>query len=238
MKKEISENIIKQTKNFYDLISNDFDRTRSFNWQEVKPFIDRFIKPGDKILDLGCGNGRMFDLLKEKRIIYTGVDNSEKLIEIAKQKFINSGAEFLVSNVLKLPFSESSFDSIVSLAVFHHIPSEQFRQDFFQEIKRVLKNNGFLILTTWNLWQNPKAVWLLFKYTFLKILGKSELDFFDIFYPWKNSRGELIGNRYLHFSTKKELKKLAEKAGFDIITASILQRSQKYSNIYLIAKKK
>jgi ubiquinone/menaquinone biosynthesis C-methylase UbiE len=167
MKKEISENIIKQTKNFYDLISNDFDRTRSFNWQEVKPFIDRFIKPGDKILDLGCGNGRMFDLLKEKRIIYTGVDNSEKLIEIAKQKFINSGAEFLVSNVLKLPFSESSFDSIVSLAVFHHIPSEQFRQDFFQEIKRVLKNNGFLILTTWNLWQNPKAVWLLFKYTFL-----------------------------------------------------------------------
>ncbi|MDP2820998.1 MAG: class I SAM-dependent methyltransferase [bacterium] len=238
MKKEISENIIKKTKDFYDLISLDFDRTRSFNWQEISPFIDKFIKPGDKILDLGCGNGRLFDLLKEKNISYFGVDNSEQLIGIAEKKYGMAGAKFLAVDILKLPFAENSFDAVVSLAVFHHIPSEQNRQIFFQQIKKVLKNKGILILTSWNLWENPKAKWLLFKYTLLKLLGKSDLDFFDIFYPWKNSQGEIVGNRYLHFFSPKKLEKIATKNGFDIIESGILPRSQKYSNIYLIARKK
>ena len=238
MKKEISENIIKKTKDFYNLIANDFDRTRSFNWQEISPLIDRFIKQGDKILDLGCGNGRFFDLLKAKNIFYTGIDSSEQLIKTAEQKYSNYGAKFLISDVLKLSFPENSFDAVVSLAVLHHIPSEQNRQIFFEQIKKVLKSNGILFLTSWNLWQNPKAVWLLFKYTFLKLLGKSDLDFFDIFYPWENSQAQVVGSRYLHFFSTKEIEKIAKENNFEIIESGILPRSKKYSNIYLIARKK
>lgn len=237
MKKEISENIINKTKDFYNLIFSDFDRTRSFNWQEISPFIDKFVKLDDKILDLGCGNGRLFDLMKEKNIFYTGIDNSEQLIKTAEQKY-SGKARFLVSDVLELPFTENYFDAVISLAVLHHIPSKKNRQIFFQQIKKVLKSNGILVLTSWNLWENPKAQWLLFKYTLLKLLGKSDLDFFDIFYPWKNSQGQLVGNRYLHFFSQKKIEKIAKENGFDIIESGILPRSQKYSNIYLIARKK
>jgi len=39
-----------------------------------------YIEPGQKVLDLGCGNGRLLNALKDKKIDYIGVDNSEKLL--------------------------------------------------------------------------------------------------------------------------------------------------------------
>lgn len=237
MKFKVSENIIKQTRAFYNQISEDFNRTRSFNWQEVQPIVCRFVKSNSKVLDLGCGNGRIVDLLKAKNVSYVGVDSSENLINLAEKKYKGTNAKFFVSDIFNLPFSKDSFDCVISLAVFHHIPSKQNRQKFFKEIKKVLKKDGILILTVWNLWQNSKAINLLFKYTFLKLFRKSDLDFFDIFYPWRNSKRELLGKRYLRFFSIKDLEKLAEAGGFKIIKSGLLLRGKKSSNIYLVAKK-
>jgi len=238
MKFKVSENIINQTRDFYNKISKDFNRTRSFNWREVSPIVCKFINNNHKVLDLGCGNGRLFDLLKQKNVSYVGVDSSENLINLAEKKYKDTGAKFFVSNALNLPFSKNSFDCVVSLAVLHHIPSKQGREKFFKEIKKVLKKDGILILTVWNLWQNPKAINLLFKYTFLKLFRKSDLDFGDIYYPWKNSKGELLGKRFLHFFSIRALEKIAKENGFKIIKKGILPRGKKYSNIYLAVKNK
>jgi hypothetical protein len=64
------------------------------------------------------------------------------------------------------------------------------------------------------------------------------LDFFDIFYPWENSQAQVVGSRYLHFFSTKEIEKIAKENNFEIIESGILPRSKKYSNIYLIARKK
>jgi len=238
MKFKVSENIINETRDFYNKISEDFNRTRSFNWREISPIVCKFINNNYKVLDLGCGNGRLFDLLKQKNVSYVGVDASKNLINLATKKYKDTAAKFFTSDVLNLPFSKNSFDAIISLAVLHHIPSTQNHQKFFKEIKKVLKKDGILILTVWNLWQNPKAINLLFKYTFLKLFRKSDLDFFDIFYPWKNSKGELLGNRYLHFFSIRSLEKLAKNNGFQVIKSGVLPRGKKYSNIYMVVKNK
>ena len=106
---------------------------------------------------------------------------------------------------------------------------------FLKEIKRVLKKDGVLILSVWNLLPKKKTKWLLLKYTILKLIGKSKLDFFDIFLPWKDSQGNIIIQRYLHVFTLNSLKNTIQKAGFKVLEARILKRSKKESNLFVVA---
>lgn len=241
MEKEYAKYLLGKTKDDYSLIADDFSRTRSFVWEELKP-LAQYIIPGEKILDLGCGNGRLLQIFKGMNIEYFGVDNSEKLIEIAKEKYPEN--KFQVADALNLPFPENFFDKIYSIAVLHHIPSEEFKLQFLKEAKRVLKPGGFLILTVWNLWQRKTAWKLLIKATILKLLGRSKLDLKDIFYPWKNSNKKIISQRYFHLFTKRELKKIFKEIGFKIKEIGTLEKirasekkREKWTNIYLIVEK-
>ena len=212
------------------MIAEDFSRTRKKMWPEIKFLVDDYVRAEEKILDLGCGNGRLFEFLKDKNVDYFGVDFSEKLIEIAKKRFPE--AKFQVADALNLPFSENTFDKVYSIAVLHQIPSQNFRLKFLKEAKRVLKPNGLLILTVWRFHQ-PKEIFLLLKYTILKIIGKSKLDFKDIFEPW----GKKI-KRYYHCFSKKELVKLIEKVNLKVIEVGLVKNEKgNRQNIYVIAQK-
>jgi len=115
-----------------------------------KDLFSNYITRGDVVLDLGCGDGRLFQIFRDKNIDYTGIDISEKLIKIAKRK--NPNTKFIVGDALKLPFPDNSFTKVFNIAVLHHIPSKKLRLQLLSEAKRVLKPDGLLILTVWNLW--------------------------------------------------------------------------------------
>jgi len=231
MDRKYAEYLLVKTRKDFNQIAEEFSKTRSFLWEELVPLVED-VRPGEKVLDLGCGNGRLYSALKEKNVKYVGVDSSERLIEIAREKYQGDNVKFLVVEALHLPFPENSFDRIFSVAVLHHIPSESFRLEFLREIRRVLKNKGVLALTVWNV--KKKSPLLLLKYTLLRILGKSELDPGDVFYPW----GVAGIQRYIHCFTKKELIGLVEKAGFKIKEAGFLARGRaKKANIYLVAER-
>lgn len=235
MKLDFAKELIRKTREDYNLISEQFSSTREFLWQDLKPFLDYTVS-GDKVLDLGCGNGRLFPALKEKGAGYIGVDISPKLIGEAKKKF--QEADFRVIDILELPFSENYFDKIYCIAVLHHIPSEELRIKALKEARRALKPNAKLILTVWNLKQRKGVRKLALKEAILRILGKSQMDFRDILLPWKDSAGKVLTKRYYHIFTKRELKKLAKKAGFKINKIGITDPSEKKErNIYLIAEK-
>ncbi|MBU3942929.1 class I SAM-dependent methyltransferase, partial [Patescibacteria group bacterium] len=177
MKKEYAQYLVNKTKADYNLISGDFSRTRNRLWEEIT-FLFKTEK-NEKVLDSGCGNGRYYELLKHTD--YTGVDNSRELIQIARGKYPE--AKFQVADALALPFPDNSFDQVYSIAVLHHIPSKELRLKFLREIKRVLKPNGKVTLTAWKFHQKKERR-LLIKYTILKIIGISKLDFMDILEPW------------------------------------------------------
>jgi len=227
--------LLEKTRQDYNLIAEEFSNTRQFIWKDLKPLLD-YTNSGDRVLDVGCGNGRLLGALENKQIDYIGIDNSLKLIDEAKKRFPRGN--FQVADALNLPFPENYFDKIYSIAVLHHIPSKEFRLRVLEEIKRVLKPKGLLILTVWNLWQRKTAWKSFFNKAFLKILGKTKLDFKDIFYPWKDKSGIIVTQRYFHLFTKRELKKLAKKAAFKVKETGILRRPEsKDNNIYLIAEK-
>ncbi|MFC1630003.1 class I SAM-dependent methyltransferase [Patescibacteria group bacterium] len=229
MDKKYAQYLLQKTKDDYTAIADHFSRTRSFVWDDLKVF-EKYITSGEKVLDLGCGNGRLSEIYKGTE--YVGVDNSEKLIQIAKQKYPDN--EFLVADAFQLPFPDNYFDKVFSIAVLHHIPSKELRLQFLKEVKRILKPKGLLIFTVWNLW-NKRSAWKLFlKFTLLKLLRKSKLDYKDIFYPWKDQNGKIMISRYFHLFNKEELGNLLQNSGFKIREKGTLKRG---FNTYFVAQK-
>jgi len=234
MQEELVKKILAETETGYDLIAEKFSQTRNRFWRELE-FIGKFIKDSDNVLDFGCGNGRLLDLFKNKKIKYVGVDVSEKLIEKAnanKSSFRNAGASFLKieNDFKKLPFGEKYFDAVYSIAVFHHIPGSKKRLETAQELYRLTKRNSFVVITVWNLWQpryrkNILANWKN------KILGKSKLDWNDCQITFTDNQGQIF-KRFHHAFTLRELKKLFSKAGFKIIRCEKIK-----GNLVLIGKK-
>lgn len=230
MREEIAKEILDKSIADYNKIAEDFSNTRAIFWDELN-FIKGLIKEGDNILDLGCGNGRFFEQLKGKNINYTGSDTSEELLKIARKKY-GGETNFVHTGGLILPFKDNSFDIVISFAVLHHIPSEKFRSQFIKEAHRVLKNDGALIISVWNLLQK-KFIFHIIKYAFLKLFRLSKLDFRDIYLDF----GKHKKSRFLHAFTEKELWKLLERNKFTIKKLEEIKRKSGYSNLIAIARK-
>jgi len=116
MDKVTQQNLLALVRRNYEAIAVDFDNTRKKHlWPELIKLAG-LVKDGDKVLDVGCGNGQLIEAFKEKKIDYLGVDSSERLIAAAKrnQKLGIKNQEFLMGNILELDkISEKDFDYVV-----------------------------------------------------------------------------------------------------------------------------
>lgn len=112
------EKILSDLEIGYDSIADKFSSTRAFMWRDFE-FIKDYSRPDSKILDFGCGNGRLAGFLKSNYQEYVGVDISQKLIDLAKQKYHSEKTKFIKVNSsdLRLPFEDNCFDAIFSIAV-------------------------------------------------------------------------------------------------------------------------
>lgn len=232
MDQDLVNKILSETEQGYDLMADKFSETRKFFWRDLE-FIGDYAKDGDKVLDYGCGNGRLLELLARKNVNYTGVDVSQKLIDIAKNKYKPENIEFYKINASQssLAFENNYFNTVYSIAVFHHIPGEELRKEIIKEIYRVTKPGGYIIITVWNLWQK-RYIKNILKNWLNKIIGESKLDWNDCYVTFKNNQGKVF-NRYHYVFTKNELKSLFSGAGFMIERCDIIESR----NILLIGRK-
>lgn len=230
MKEIVAQKILAESKSNYDLIAKTWDQTRKNIWPEMNDF-KNYLKSGDRILDAGCGNGRLVKALEGLDVKYVGVDNSSELVALAKSNFL--GYDFFVSDFLKTDFADNSFDAIFCLAALHHIPSGQKRNQAIGEFKRLLKPGGNLFMLNWH-YSCPGFAMLFLRYTLSKILGKSELDFGDIYVSWQKNKIK----RFVHLFSKYGLKKMLKKNGFKTERNFISKPSPRgYKNIVTIAKR-
>jgi ubiquinone/menaquinone biosynthesis C-methylase UbiE len=198
--------ILAENKNTYNEVAEEFHQTRKKYSPEVEE-LKSYVKEKEKVLDLGCGTGRLYEIFKNKNIDYTGIDFSENLVRIARGKY---GDRFVVGDILSLPFSDNYFDSVWAVAVLHHIPMKKLRKCALGEIKRVLRPGGRIIATCWKI-----------KSFFRR----------DVFIPFHGKK------RYYRVFTKREIGKLFKKSGFKVEELRELKRNDKKTNILIIGRK-
>ena len=223
--KKNAEQIVKKTTHDYNLIAEDFSSKRDHLSKDILYFKD-YIENGDKVLDFGCGNGRLIDLFSGMNIEeYLGLDVSKKLIEIAKKKYPKN--KFKLTDKIPLSCASESFSKVFSLAVFHHIPTKELRSQYLSELRRVLVKDGLLVLTVWSI---PAE----------KLSGYEKVDTGenDVLVPFRDSFGKKLADRFFHIYGKEELEDFFTSCGLHIIESKYLPRGNRgYGNWCVIAKK-
>jgi SAM-dependent methyltransferase len=99
------------------------------------------VTEGARVLDFGCGSGAL-SCLKRKNCHITGVDLSPDALEIARS--YNSYDSVYCGDIFSFPHERHSFDYVVSMDVFGHIPFEE-KDAVIQRLKELLKPGGIML---------------------------------------------------------------------------------------------
>jgi ubiquinone/menaquinone biosynthesis C-methylase UbiE len=119
-----------------------------FNDTRDLPFIKQLaarLKPGDRVLDLGCGPGQFSKWLSEQGFAVEGIDNSPEMLAIARSKV--PAVSFRQMDMRQLDFADHSFHAVLSAYSIIHIPSSEL-PGVLLEIRRVLKPGGLALFIT------------------------------------------------------------------------------------------
>ena len=129
---------------FFDALAAEWDLMfTAEDLERLSRIVDRLgVKKGMDVLDLGCGTGVLFDMLRRKVTAagsVTGVDFSYQMAQQAHRNFPFDNVNVVDADAVSLPFADSSFDMAVAFSAFPHFSDQQ---KAINETHRVLRNKA------------------------------------------------------------------------------------------------
>ncbi|WKZ20188.1 MAG: methyltransferase domain-containing protein [Candidatus Jettenia sp. CY-1] len=134
---------------FFDNVASNWDKS-SASAEELSRINEVIgylgLKEGETVLDAGCGTGRLIPFLHNKvgknGHVY-GIDFSQEMLRIAKQKYPNENISFIKADITQIPLPSESIDRIICFCTFPHIDNKMLA---LTEFFRVLKSSGILVI--------------------------------------------------------------------------------------------
>lgn len=120
-------------------------------WARRVEMLSSHLRPGMRVLELGCGTGYFTRELARSGANVVAVDVSPELLEIARVDCSATNVRYDIQNACALSYPEAVFDSVVGSSVLHHLEIK----DALHEIYRVLKPRGTIYFTEPNM-LNPQ----------------------------------------------------------------------------------
>jgi SAM-dependent methyltransferase len=194
----------------YNKIADHFDKTRHYIWPKVGEFINS-LSSNSIIGDIGCGNGK--NMLIRDDCTFLGCDNCEKFIDICKNKNLN----VVLGSTIDIPFPSNHFDAVISIAVIHHLVTDDRRIKAIKELIRICKNDGNIMIQVWSDKANVKST---------DIVDGKLID-------WVFKKENKVYKRYYHMFAKGELESLINK----IDNVEIIESFWEHDNWICIIKK-
>lgn len=131
--------------------NREFFNNLAYKWDEMCHHDDRKIrkilelaeiKENAKILDIGTGTGILISYLLEKSPSkLVGVDISENMIEVAKEKYKDNNVKFAVSDIMD--FNEDKYDYIFIYSAYPHFKD---KEKLFEHLSKLLNNDGKIVI--------------------------------------------------------------------------------------------
>lgn len=197
----------------YNNIANDFSLTRRKTWNSVAKFIDTFEE--DSLNgDIGCGNGK--NMLYNNKLNFKGMDICDEFIKICLDRKL----DVIKGCITDIPFNSNSFDNIICIAVIHHLSRKEDRIKAIQELYRICKHNGRIMIYVWAFEQPNESK--------RKFTSQDELVEFK-------KRDNTSFYRYYHLYKKNELETEITESKINI---NIIESNYEYGNWYVIIEKK
>ena len=166
-----------------------------------------------------------------KRTLVVALDIAENLI---RNYLADLAHQRVIASVLNIPFRKSVSEEIYSIAVIHHLESEKVRLQALQEFHRISTNQGETVVSVWRKWRTQLKEKII-----ERIKQSQDIDtLVDHQRPWKDSTGKVLGIRYYHYYTWKELKNQIIDAKFIVKERKIMGGRNKDGNFLVRLLKK
>ncbi len=236
-----SEVLLNLNRAFYARFADQFAHSRTPNqpgWQRLLPFLPH----SGRLLDVGCGDGRLARLLDRegRRVAYIGVDSSPQLLAIAgaEAAALSMPATFVEADVAETGWTHRlpahSYHAVTALAVLHHIPGQQQRRALLAQLADLLAEDGVLALSTWQFMNEARLRRKIVPWSAAGLTSE-QVEAGDALLDWQ--RGG-IGLRYCHLVDEAELTALASQAGLDVQTIFLDDGRDKNLNLFAVLRRR
>jgi ubiquinone/menaquinone biosynthesis C-methylase UbiE len=137
----------------FAIVSRLFGHRNFRRIEEVETLIAWLdIRPGDRILDVGCGDGFYDDRMGRLGASVVGIDVNERRLATARKRHLTGRTEFLHMDAEDMRFGDASFDKAVSFCVIEHFDRDD---RVLEHLGRVVRPGGMLVLSADSL-SNPE----------------------------------------------------------------------------------
>lgn len=128
---------------FWDRVAYDRESTTTFNYEIFESFVEN---KNASILDIGCGYGRVLDVLyKQGYTCSVGIDISNKMLERGRKKF--PYLNLMHTNGLPFDFKPRTFDVVLLFGVLSSVISNKEQASLISEACRLIKARGIIYIS-------------------------------------------------------------------------------------------